>query len=103
MIKDMMFLPMYDFVLVKEIEEEVTTDGGLILSASEKESGRFAEVVRVGLGGLNKDGSRRPMAVTEGDIVTYSPNAPKRKIKSEGQTFLLLTELEIYGVYKHVK
>lgn len=99
-VQNMKFLPMFDYILVEEMDVEEKTDGGLILTSPEPRKGRFGKVVRVGVGPMNKDGSVRSHVVSEGDVVTYSPNAPKRKITSEGNKYILLTEAEIYGVYK---
>ena len=61
--------PLHDRVLVKRIEEEEQVRGGIIIPDTAKEKPQEAEVVAVGPGKLQDDGSRQPMDVSAGDRI----------------------------------
>jgi chaperonin GroES len=57
--------------IIREAEEEIT-EGGIILPDGAKEESNYGEVVAVGPGGFNMDGSRREMSVKVGDVVFFT-------------------------------
>jgi chaperonin GroES len=67
----MNFRPLYDRVLVKRVEAESKTPGGLIVPDSAKEKPREAKVIAVGSGRSNADGSTRAVSVNVGDVILF--------------------------------
>ncbi|GAB4159898.1 MAG: co-chaperone GroES [Planctomycetota bacterium] len=90
--------PLEDRILVRPIENEEKTAGGIILPDTAKEKSIRGEVVAVGNGRLNtKDGSRLPLEVKIGDKVIYGKYAGT-EIKIEGEKFLLLREDDVLAI-----
>ena len=85
----MAFKPLHDRVLVRRIEGDDKTKGGLIIPDTAKEKPQRGEVVAVGPG---KDGNM--MTVTAGDIVLYGKYAGQ-EISYEGQDYLIMREDDI--------
>ena len=88
--------PLGDRVVIKNVEEEETTKGGLILSGSAKEKPQVAEVVAVGPGG-NVDGKEIKMQVTEGQKVIYSKYAGT-EVKIDGEELIIVRQSDILAV-----
>ena len=86
--------PLNDKILVQRIEEELKSKGGIIIPDTAKEKATEAKVVAVGTGKLLKDGSKRPLAVKEGDRVLFTRYGGQ-EIKVDGETQLILTEDEV--------
>lgn len=89
--------PLHDRVLVKRIEEENKTAGGIIIPDNSKEKPARGEVVSVGSGYVNQDGSRRELEVKAGDKVLFGKYSGS-EVKVEGQDYLIMKEEEILGV-----
>ena len=66
-------MPLLDRVLVQRVKAETKTAGGIFLPESSQKELNQAKVLAVGPGGLNKDGTRLPMSVKEGDSVLVPP------------------------------
>jgi chaperonin GroES len=90
--------PLHDRVLIKRMEEETKTAGGIIIPDNHKEKPAKGEVVSVGNGYRNNDGSVRPLEVRAGDQVLFSKYAGT-EIKVEGKDFVIMKEDEILGVF----
>ena len=88
--------PLADRVVIKMVEEEETTKGGLILSGSAKEKPQVAEVVAVGPGG-NVDGKEIVMQVKVGQKVIYSKYAGT-EVKLDGQELIIVRQNDILAV-----
>ena len=88
--------PLADRVVIKLVEEEETTKGGLILSGSAKEKPQVAEVIAVGPGG-NVDGKDVEMIVKVGDKVLTSKYSGT-EVKVDGEKYLLMRADDIYAV-----
>ena len=88
--------PLADRVVIKLVEEEETTKGGLILSGSAKEKPQVAEVIAVGPGG-NVDGKEIKMQVTEGQKVIYSKDAGT-EVKIDGEELIIVRQSDILAV-----
>ncbi len=86
--------PLGDRVFVKVSESEEKTAGGILLPDTAKEKPQVGEVVAVGPGRVQDDGSRAPMDVKVGDKVLYSKYAGT-DIKLGGEDYVLLTEKDI--------
>lgn len=89
--------PLGDRVFVKISESEEMTAGGIILPDTAKEKPQVGEIVQVGPGKRNDDGSRQQMEVQIGDKVLYSKYAGT-DIKLGGDEYVLLTEKDILAV-----
>ena len=89
--------PLHDKILVKRIEEENKTKGGIIIPDTAKEKPMEAEVVAVGAGKILKDGSKRPLAVKAGDRVLFAKYSGT-EIKIDGEERLILSEEEVLGI-----
>ncbi len=86
--------PLADRLVVRPIEKEVVTAGGLVLPDTAKEKPQEGEVVAVGPGKLTEDGKRIPLDVAVGDIVIYAKYGGT-EIKIEGEELVILREGDI--------
>ena len=89
--------PLADRVFVRVAEAEEKTAGGIILPDNAKEKPQVGEIVQVGPGKRNDDGSRSEMEVKIGDKVLYSKYAGT-DIKVGGDDYVLLAEKDILAV-----
>jgi chaperonin GroES len=89
--------PLHDRVLVKRLEEQEQSRGGIIIPDSAKEKPQQAEVVAVGNGKLNDEGKIVPLVVKAGDRILFGKYGGS-EIRVEGQDYLILREDEILGV-----
>lgn len=89
--------PLYDRVLVKRVEEETRSKGGLFLPETAKEKPSEGVVLAVGQGRLANNGEVRPLAVKEGDRVAFGRYAGT-EIKIDGEDRIVLREDEILGI-----
>lgn len=89
--------PLNDRILVKRLEEEAKTAGGIIIPDTAKEKPAEGEIVAVGPGKLNDQGDRVPMDVKPGDRVLFSKYGGT-DVKIEGQDYLIMREDDILGV-----
>lgn len=88
--------PLGDRVVIKNLEAEETTRGGIILTNSAKEKPVMAEVVAVGPGG-NVDGKEVTMQVTVGQKVIYSKYAGT-EVKLDGEEYIILRQGDLLAV-----
>ena len=88
--------PLADRVVIKLVEEEETTKGGLILTGTAKEKPQVAEVLAVGPGG-NVDGKDVTMYVSAGQKVIYSKYAGT-EVKLDGETYIIVRQSDILAV-----
>lgn len=63
--------PLYDRVLVKRLDSEEKTKGGIIIPDTAKEKGQIGQVLAIGTGRLSKDGKITPLQVKEGDKILF--------------------------------
>ena len=89
--------PLNDRILVKRLEGEEKTAGGIIIPDSAKEKPAEGEVVAVGPGKLNDAGERVTMDVAVGDRILFSKYGGT-EVKLDGQDFLIMREDDILGV-----
>jgi chaperonin GroES len=89
--------PLHDRVLVKRIEEEERTAGGLYIPETAKEKPSQGIVVAVGEGKKDEKGKRIPMDVNEGDRVMFGKYAGT-EVKIDGQEHLILREDDIQAI-----
>jgi chaperonin GroES len=89
--------PLGDRVVVKPLEAEETTKGGIILPDTAKEKPQKGKVLSVGTGRILDNGTRVPLDVRDGDIVIYSKYGGT-EVKIEGEEYLIVSERDILGV-----
>jgi chaperonin GroES len=89
--------PLGDRVLVKRIQEEERTKGGIIIPDTAKEKPQEGKVVAVGSGKTLDDGRIQPLEVREGDKVLFGKYSGN-DIKLDGEEHLILRESDILGV-----
>jgi chaperonin GroES len=86
--------PLGDRLIVRAIEEEETTSSGIVLPDTAKEKPQRGEVLAVGDGKIDDNGSRVPLDVSEGDTVLYSKYGGT-EIKVDGEDLLVLRESDV--------
>ncbi len=89
--------PLQDRLLIRRVEEQETTKGGIIIPDSAKERPLEGKVVAVGAGKRNEDGSVSALDVKAGDRVLFGKYAGT-EIQVEGVEHLILREDEVLGV-----
>ncbi|MCP2671653.1 co-chaperone GroES [Maricaulaceae bacterium EIL42A08] len=93
----MTFRPLHDRVLVKRVEEETTTKGGIIIPDTAKEKPQEGEIVAVGGGAIKDDGSVRPLDVKVGDRVLFAKWGGT-EVTIDGTEMLIMKESDILGI-----
>jgi chaperonin GroES len=93
----MKFRPLQDRILVKRIDKDETTSGGIIIPDTAKEKPQEAEVVAVGNGKRLEDGKVQPLDVKKGDRILFGKYAGS-EIKIDGEEHLILREDEVLGI-----
>ena len=93
----MKFRPLQDRILIKRIESEERTAGGLIIPDTAKEKPQQGEVIAVGNGKKNEDGKVQPLDVKVGDRILFSKYAGT-EVKVDGDENLIMREDDILGV-----
>lgn len=88
--------PLYDRVLVKRLENEQKSAGGIIIPDTAQEKTQYGTVVAAGEGKLLNDGSVRSLKIAEGDRVIFGKFSGT-EVKLGGDEFLILREEEILG------
>ncbi|AJE01984.1 MULTISPECIES: co-chaperone GroES [Geobacter] len=89
--------PLQDRIIVKRIEEETKTAGGILIPDTAKEKPQRGEIVAVGNGKKTEDGKVIPVDLKAGDKVLFGKYAGT-EIKIEGQEYLIMREDDILGV-----
>jgi len=89
--------PLYDRVVVKVLEQEEKTRGGIVLPDTAKEKPQKGEVIAVGPGAVRDDGTRVPPEVKAGDKVLFAKYAGT-EVKVDGEELLILRESDILAV-----
>ena len=89
--------PLQDRVIVKRVDEEEKTKGGIIIPDTAKEKPQEGKVVAVGKGKVDDDGKVRPLDVKAGDRILFGKYAGT-EIKIDGEDLLIMKESDIMGV-----
>jgi chaperonin GroES len=89
--------PLNDRVIVKRVEEEQKTAGGIIIPDTAKEKPQEGEVVAVGPGKRDDDGKRIALEVKEGDRILFGKYAGT-EIKIDGEEHIFMREDDILGI-----
>ena len=93
----MAFTPLHDRVVVRRLESDEKTAGGLIIPDNAKEKPAEGKVVAVGAGAKDEDGERIAMDVKKGDKILFGKWSGT-EITLDGEELLILNESEIFGV-----
>ncbi len=93
----MAFTPLHDRVLVRRIESDEKTKGGLIIPDNAKEKPAEGEIVGVGAGARDEDGSRIPMDVKVGDRILFGKWSGT-EVTIDGDEMLIMKESDILGI-----
>lgn len=93
----MKFRPLHDRVLLRRIEQEAKTAGGIIIPDTAKEKPMEGEIVAVGTGHVNDNGDVRPLDVKAGDRVIFSKWAGT-EVMIEGEELMVMKESDLIGV-----
>ena len=93
----MNFKPLHDRVVVRRIDSEEKTAGGIIIPDIAKEKPQQGEVVAVGPGARDEDGERIAMDVSAGDRVLFGKWSGT-EVKIDGEDLLIMKESDIMGV-----
>ena|ERR1700688_2476411 len=97
----MKFRPLQDRVLIRRIEQQTKTAGGIIIPDTVKEKPMEGEVVAAGPGARGEDGKVHPLDVKPGDRVLFGKWSGT-EIKVDGEELLVMKESDIMGVIEHV-
>lgn len=89
--------PLHDRILVKRLEEEEKTKGGIIIPDTAKEKPSEGRVVAVGDGRIKEDGTKIPMELKKGDRILFSKYAGT-EVKIDGEDHLIMREDDVLAV-----
>jgi len=89
--------PLHDRVIVKRVEEETTSAGGIILTGSATEKPSRGEVKAVGNGKILEDGSVRPLELKVGDSILFGKYSGT-EVKLDGEEYLVMREEDVLAV-----
>ena len=93
----MAFTPLHDRVLVRRVESDERTKGGLIIPDNAKEKPAEGEVVGVGAGARDEEGQRVPMDVKVGDRILFGKWSGT-EVTIDGDEMLIMKESDILGI-----
>ncbi len=97
---EMKFRPLHDRVVVRRVEEEERTKGGIIIPDTAKEKPQQGEIVAVGPGARNEEGKIVALDVKEGDRVLFGKWSGT-EVKIDGEDLLIMKESDILGVIEN--
>ncbi|MFC3282567.1 co-chaperone GroES [Litchfieldella rifensis] len=90
--------PLHDRVVVRRVEEEQKTSGGIVLPGNAQEKPTRGEVLAVGNGRILENGEVRPLDVKVGDTVIFKEGFGVEKQKIDGEEVLIMNESDILAV-----
>ena len=93
----MKFRPLHDRVLIRRVEAEEKTAGGIIIPDTAKEKPQEGEVIAVGPGTLNDRGELRPLDVKAGDRILFGKWSGT-EVRLEGEELLIMKESDVMGI-----
>jgi chaperonin GroES len=96
----MKFRPLHDRVVVRRLEEEERTKGGIIIPDTAKEKPQQGEVVAVGPGARNEEGQIVALDVKDGDRVLFGKWSGT-EVKIDGEDLLIMKESDILGIIEN--
>ena len=96
----MKFRPLGDRVLVKRVEEETKTKGGIIIPDTVKEKPQEGEVIAVGAGARDDSGKIQPLDLKAGDKILFGKWSGS-EVKIDGEDLLIMKESDVLGVLEN--
>jgi chaperonin GroES len=93
----MKFRPLHDRVVVRRVDEDTKTKGGIIIPDTAQEKPMQGEIIAVGPGGRDESGKLVPIDVKPGDIVLFGKWSGT-EVKIDGVEYLIMKESDIMGV-----
>jgi chaperonin GroES len=93
----MKFRPLHDRVVVRRIESDAKTAGGIIIPDTAKEKPQEGEIIAVGPGARDETGKLIPLDVKPGDLI-LSGKWSGTEVKIDGQEYLIMKESDVMGV-----
>jgi|TARA_Y100000588_G_C13690569_1_gene684265 chaperonin GroES len=93
----MKFRPLHDRVLVRRIDEEEKSAGGIIIPDTAKEKPSEGKIVAVGSGARNEKGEITPLDVQAGDLILFGKWSGT-EVKVDGEDLLIMKESDVMGV-----
>ncbi len=96
------FRPLHDRVLIRRVEEDTKTPGGIIIPETAQEKPQQGEVIAVGPGTKKEDGTIVPLDVAQGDLVLFGKWSGT-EVKIDGEDLLIMKETDILGVIENSK
>ncbi len=93
----MKFRPLHDRVLLRRVEQEAKTAGGIIIPDTAQEKPIEGEIVAVGTGNVNDNGDVRPLDVKSGDRVIFSKWAGT-EVMIDGEELMVMKESDLIGI-----
>ncbi|MCY4190998.1 MAG: co-chaperone GroES [Rhodospirillaceae bacterium] len=97
----MNFRPLHDRVLVRRLDEEETTAGGIIIPDTAKEKPMEGEIIAAGAGAKNDKGEISPLDVKAGDRILFGKWSGT-EVKIDGEDLLIMKESDILGIIDNV-
>jgi chaperonin GroES len=94
------FRPLHDRVLVRRVEAEEKSAGGIIIPDTAKEKPMEGEIVAVGPGARGEDGKIQPLDVKAGDRVLFGKWSGT-EVKLDGEDLIIMKETDIMGIIDH--
>jgi len=98
----MKFRPLHDRVLVRRLDAEEKTSGGIIIPDNAKEKPTEGEVIAVGGGKRGEDGKLLPLEVKKGDRIIFGKWSGA-EVKIDGEDLMIINETDILGVIEDIK
>ena len=96
----MAFRPLHDRVLIRRVDAEEKTAGGIIIPDTAKEKPMEGEVVSAGPGARGEDGKLQPMDLRSGDRVLFGKWSGT-EVKLDGEELIIMKESDVMGVIEH--
>ena len=93
----MKFRPLHDRVLVRRVEEDTKTAGGIIIPDTAQEKPMEGEIISAGSGAKSEDGTVTPLDVKKGDRVLFGKWSGT-EVKVDGEDLLIMKESDIMGI-----
>ncbi len=93
----MKFRPLHDRVVVKRVEEDTKTKGGIIIPETAQEKPQQGKVVAVGPGGRDEAGKLTPIDIKKGDTILFGKWSGT-EVKIDGEELLIMKESDVMGV-----
>ena len=93
----MKFRPLYDRVLIKRLEAEEVTAGGIVIPDNAKEKPSRGKVIAVGSGKILDNGETKPLIIKTGDVVLFGKYSGT-EVKVDDEEYIVMSENDVLGI-----